>query len=314
MAVIPREWPVDAHWEAQFVDILRSAIPENWAVLWLDFQRDPRAPMEASSDIAQRMIVSLADGRTHAVWNGDEASEAFDLIAQCDACVAMRLHGVLLATASGVPTVAVEYDGKVSALCDEIGLDRTLRVPMDAFSSRLAGAIQTAAGTARTATTRAAELGERALAHRDLLHRAMKRVRGMARHTSDDRRWLESWVDGGTVEPVRALHAAFARLRRVPVVGDVNADAAMDAAAVRAAQSERDGAYRAALVANLDRDVAIGAREAAERDAHAAREESARLAAALTANESRSAWRDALREPVGAQESQESGDADRGRG
>jgi len=93
MAVIPREWPVDAHWEAQFVDILRGAIPEHWAVLWLDFQRDPRTPVEASSDIAQRMIASLGDGRIHVVWNGNEASEAFDLIAQCDACVAMRLHG-----------------------------------------------------------------------------------------------------------------------------------------------------------------------------------------------------------------------------
>ena len=243
-------------------------------MLWLDFQRDPRAPADATSDIAQPMIASLADGRIHAVWNGNEAAEAFDFIAQCDACVAMRLHGVLLATAAALPTVAIEYDGKVSALCDEFGLDPALRVPMDALSSRLADAIQTAAGTARTATTRAAELGERALAHRDLLHRAMARVGGRRDTAGADRRWLSRGSTAAwSMQRARCMRHLAGRAVCRSQAMSTPTPAIRCRRQFAAAQSERDGAYRAALVANLDRDDAIRAREAAERDAAVARDD-----------------------------------------
>jgi len=266
LAVVPRDWPLDAQWEPAFVDALRSAIPEGWAVLWLDFQRDPTAG-GAGSSIAQRVVAALADGRTHAVWDGEDAKDAFAAIAQCDACVAMRLHGVLLGMAAGVPTVALEYDDKVSAMCDEAGLDPAHRVALDAIRLRLGDAIRTAAAQVRTPMpARAAALAGQALAHRDLLWRAMADASRVRRGEDAEREaWIATWVGQAPEHAERVTRAMAARLRDFPAIGDAAGRTAEDDVAIATLRAERDGAYRATLAAHLDRDEALRAREQAER-------------------------------------------------
>lgn len=137
LAMILRDWPFDPGWEAACVAALREAIPPNWGVLWLDFHRPPNAAETGFSEVAQRVVAQLGSRHVHVVWDGATVDEAAELLGQCDACVAMRLHGVLLAVAGGLPVVAIEYDGKVTSLDEEIGIPASQRVALDGLRERL---------------------------------------------------------------------------------------------------------------------------------------------------------------------------------
>ena len=78
-----RDWPFDATWEDAFSSALKSAIPQGWGCLWLDFSRTPSSdPFRVEgSEIAHRLVSQLDDGRVHVIWDGMRVDEAFDLIA-----------------------------------------------------------------------------------------------------------------------------------------------------------------------------------------------------------------------------------------
>ncbi len=179
IAMVVRDWPFDRSWEAPFVAAVGAALVPGWALLWLDFTRvpDAGATRPQHGEIAHRLIPQLP-GFTHVVWEGMRVEEAARLIAGSDALLAMRLHGVLLGHLAGVPTVALEYDDKVRALGDNLGVPLVQRLPLDAIAARLPAAIRCVTGLASMkpfrldATTRA-RLAEGALAHRTLLRKTM---------------------------------------------------------------------------------------------------------------------------------------------
>jgi polysaccharide pyruvyl transferase CsaB len=179
LAMAIRDWPFDAHWEEAFVAAFRAALPAGWGCLWLDFARTPSSdPSTVSgSEIAHRIVPRLPD-IAHAVWTGMQLNEAAALIGACDAMLAMRLHGVLLGHLAALPVVAIEYDDKVRALGDELRVPRAQRMPLHDIGARLGNALAMACGHANEAPFRLApdksqELARSALAHRDLLWRAM---------------------------------------------------------------------------------------------------------------------------------------------
>jgi hypothetical protein len=218
--MILRDWPFDPAWEGSCVQALRAAIPDGWAVLWLDFNRPPDGVSRGYSEIAGRMVAALADARTHVIWEGERFDEAATLLAQCQACIAMRLHGVLLACTAAVPVVAIEYDGKVAALCDEIGVPPQQRISLPAIGHALPAALASvvASGASSSLTpAHAANLGERALAHRELLWRAMAAARGAPPSTHCAIRgqsWLARWVTHSPDLAPRIVAGLTARLRR----------------------------------------------------------------------------------------------------
>ena len=73
--------------------------------------------------------------------------------------------------------IALEYDDKVRALGDDAGAPASMRMPLDEVARRLPAALAlVASGTApRLAADRREALATRALAHRDLLLRALDR-------------------------------------------------------------------------------------------------------------------------------------------
>lgn len=218
IAMILRDWPFDPRWESACVDALRRAVPSDWAMLWLDFNRPPNGASRGYSEIAQRMVTALADARTHVIWEGERLDEAATLLAQCDGCIAMRLHGVLLASAAGLPVIAIEYDGKVAALCDEIGIPHRQRVGLSAIERDLPAAIATLVqpgGASRLAPAQATQLYERALAHRTMLWNAMDTARGAAlRPAPRDVSWLARWLTHSPAATPGVVAALTARLRR----------------------------------------------------------------------------------------------------
>jgi polysaccharide pyruvyl transferase CsaB len=267
LAVLLRDWSFDAGWEDRFVAAFGPALTSGWACLWIDLHRNPDGGAPRGS-IVERMRARLPG--VHAVWQGDGLDEVHGLIAGCDAVLAMRMHGVLLAHLAGRPTVALEYESKVAALAEEAGMPPVQRVALASIGERLAPAIAavTGAGAYRLDAARAAELAERALAHRDVLWRAMSATAG-ATDAAPRTRWLATWAKDSAAAPGLA-DAAERRLHRE-----------LDQRQVAAQQI----ALAAADLARAREEAARLARELAQAvvDRDAARENSARWQAAHAA-------------------------------
>jgi hypothetical protein len=145
--------------------------------------------------------------------------EAARLLAGSDALVAMRLHGVLLGHAHGVPLLALEYDGKVRALGDDLGLPSLQRMPLDAIAARLPDALRRLTADPSSFVTvpraRSDALARDALAHRDLLHAAMRGA-PLPPPTRAPLlpRWLEALDAPGRERVLRALLARLDRAAR----------------------------------------------------------------------------------------------------
>lgn len=219
VAMVLRDWPFDRSWEAPFVAAVAAGLAKRWALLWLDFSRvpDASATRARQGEIAHRLVPQLP-GFAHAVWEGMRADEAARLIAGSDAMVAMRLHGALLGHLAGIPTAALEYDDKVRALGEGLGVPPVQRLPLEAIAERLPAAIRcvTEGAPAKPfrldATTRA-RLAEGALAHRALLHEMMAAPsRGSASdHPAGP--LLPRWGAQLSDEERRRIAAALARRR-----------------------------------------------------------------------------------------------------
>jgi polysaccharide pyruvyl transferase CsaB len=219
LAMILRDWPFDAGWESACAGALSHAVPDGWGVLWLDFHRPPDAAATGHSEIARRMVSRLRTG-AHAVWDGAGVHEAVHLLAQCDACVAMRLHGVLLAAANGLPVVAIEYDGKVSSLARDLSIPAGQRIRLPEVGDRLPAAVAAVAARAPGSIVPPGvvrQLASDALAHRDLLSKHINRAGTVRVHrdTGERVRWLGGWLHETPAATPRVVAALTRRLRRM---------------------------------------------------------------------------------------------------
>ena len=180
-----RHWPFDAQWEESFVAAFRDTLPPDWGCLWIDFQRTPAADGSGFIDdeIAPRMLERLGTQNLHVLWDGETVAESAGALAACDAVLAMRLHGVLIGHGAERPVVALEYDGKIRALGDELGVPRTQRMALAEIAACLGrgvGAV-TNAGAKPFILPRnqRAKLALDALKHRQILWDAMTIARGI---------------------------------------------------------------------------------------------------------------------------------------
>jgi polysaccharide pyruvyl transferase WcaK-like protein len=214
-----RHWPFDARWEDSFVAAFSGAVPDHWACLWIDFQRTP-APEGVGfvdDEIAPRMLDRLGGHGVHVRWDGDAVVDGAAALAACDAVLGMRLHGVLIGHGAGRPVVALEYDGKVRVLGDELGVPPALRMPLGEIPGRLRPAIEsvTNADAQPFVLSRGARAGAvlGALDHRQVLWNAMAMaMRADTRQPPEMPQLLRDWLQHEPAAAPRAL-AAFARLR-----------------------------------------------------------------------------------------------------
>jgi polysaccharide pyruvyl transferase CsaB len=222
MALVLRDWPFDRRWEDAFVAAYDDALPRDWGCLWLDFSRAPDAVLERPlyDEIAPRLAARLPR-LTHVVWDGMRLQDAAALIAGSDALIAMRLHGVLLGHLAALPVVALEYDGKVKALGDALGVPAALRMPLEEIAERLPDALRAVCGSERRSVYRLdagtrARLADDALAHRALLWQAMAAAPRASRKRARRESLLAGWMSGEDDDARRRIVAALVgRLRRV---------------------------------------------------------------------------------------------------
>ena len=224
LAIAVRDWPFDADWEGAFATALKASVPEGWGCLWLDFSRTPSqdALLVEGSEIAHRLIPRLGSERVHVVWDGMRVEEAFDLIAACDALVAMRLHAALLGHLAGVPVVALEYDDKVRVLGDDLRVPADQRMSLTGIPSKLGAALRAVCNPQsrpfRLGSEARTGLARSALAHRDLLWRSMEQSMRTTSPVPAHTPLLASWLEAAphATGAVREALARRIRARATP--------------------------------------------------------------------------------------------------
>lgn len=107
-------------WMAPLVAALRKQVLERGgAVGFLAFDHRPEGDEELCRELAAR-CGGLPNAAAVTLWLS--ASECAGVLSLADAAVATRLHGLLLAAVAGTPAVALDYDPKVHAFAEELGV------------------------------------------------------------------------------------------------------------------------------------------------------------------------------------------------
>ncbi|MEO8849332.1 MAG: polysaccharide pyruvyl transferase family protein [Casimicrobiaceae bacterium] len=201
LAVVVRDWPFEEHWEDKFVQVLGTALADDWVCLWIDFFRAPLpvGSPQPESVIARRLIDRLGTAAQHIIWTGTTIQQAYAAIRQCDAALAMRMHALLMAHLAGLPAVALEYDEKVGAMNADLGMPASQRLKLGEIERALGPALEIVTGSTRSQAFRvtgsvACELSRAALKHRDLLWEAMSATKQTVSVAGvGQRRWLTEW-------------------------------------------------------------------------------------------------------------------------
>ena len=157
VAVSLRHWDVGVasyFWEKEVAAGLDAFLAANDArLLFVPFQRLSRAT-ENDAAVAERVLARMGRADRATVLSGDhEPASLAALLGRCDLVVGMRLHSLVVASASGVPVVALSYDPKVDLAMGQIGAERFVVPLRDVEAGTLARRMEEAlAGRAAAAT------------------------------------------------------------------------------------------------------------------------------------------------------------------
>jgi len=139
----PRVWPKPdaaryAHHIASMAGIAVRAVQAGHEVAMFGTDRPDTAPVAECHALAAGMLAG--EERERLVMAPVEDVKALmALLAGCDAVVAARFHGVLLAHVVGCPVLAVSHERKVATLMAELGHERYC-APIDTFDPAEASA------------------------------------------------------------------------------------------------------------------------------------------------------------------------------
>lgn len=126
LGVAARDWAVGVlprHWKRELALALDGWMSKTGGdVAFLPFQQVASGG-EDDRGVAERICSQLANPERARVRPHSLAAEVLigEMVA-CDVVVAMRLHAFILAVAAGRPVVALNYDPKVGAIAERLGL------------------------------------------------------------------------------------------------------------------------------------------------------------------------------------------------
>lgn len=196
-----RSWPFVEDWEDAFAAALKATVdPADTTLVWLPFQahavpgrvtseldlvRAMMQRMSGAGDFDQELVLPIND--EHAV----------EIIAGCDALVAMRLHAQILGLKVGVPTFCLRYDAKMAIAGEQAGMQPGSGIDIDADPADWINVLRTWWADGAPATPLppgAADMqAQQALVHRDCLHEAIDRSGRKRGRWEADFDWLGAW-------------------------------------------------------------------------------------------------------------------------
>jgi polysaccharide pyruvyl transferase CsaB len=266
LGLIVRSWSIDKGWEKKLIDALREVLTPEWECTWIGFQtvRDQKISV-SDRPFLEQLSAQLDGAVSSTVVDKLLPEEAGAIISQCDAVLAMRLHGAILSLAAGVPTLSYEYDKKMGLAMELASMPTHLRVQLSDSSNQLAEALRHIMGQTgvawRLPESELRSMASSALVHRKVLAEAMEnaRSRKMPVHwEAGQYDWLRSW---------RFSDSYKARARDVTV-----AERAAQIASLNQSVAGRDAQIASLNQSVAERDAQIASlnQSVAERDAQIA--------------------------------------------
>lgn len=133
LVVVPRQWPFSEGWCRYLTDALAQIGPAGWAILWLPFQSSMHGD---DLSIVEQLAGQLDSNTPQTIARPSDPDEAATIIASADGLVAMRLHAMIMGLRNGVPTLAIEYDDKLTAVSEAIDLADEMRLRLEDSPTR----------------------------------------------------------------------------------------------------------------------------------------------------------------------------------
>jgi polysaccharide pyruvyl transferase CsaB len=203
IAIILRPWEFTTGWEDRFVKAIHDTIPVRGTTLvWLPFRvGDLEAKSASHSDYPRRMMQRIDSSYSQELINTANIDQTIQILAGCDAAIAMRMHAQILAVRLGLPTLCLEYDPKMSAVSIQAKVPSRLRVQLDHSQTEWNDAFSHWLQQVRIdplSMMAAENLSQSALIHQQLLETAIQASRQSSayehRLSLNNFDWLESWA------------------------------------------------------------------------------------------------------------------------
>lgn len=142
LAVVVREWD-KGQWETSLVAALRSAVPAQWRIQWVAFQANTEGSGAISDlPVIERLREQIGERAGDDLATPQTPEQAWEVLAQADAVLSMRLHASILALLAGKPTASLEYDDKLAHANAMVGMPAAQRLSVDADAARFSAAIE----------------------------------------------------------------------------------------------------------------------------------------------------------------------------
>jgi polysaccharide pyruvyl transferase CsaB len=126
VGVCLRNWDLDGEskWQRPVSAALDKFIEEkDCTVVFIPFQNDLTSQLTNDLSAAKEVYAGMVHSDKALILSGDYPPDVMaGITAQCDLIVGMRLHSLIFAAMSGIPSVALIYDPKVASLMSQLEL------------------------------------------------------------------------------------------------------------------------------------------------------------------------------------------------
>lgn len=197
LVVTPRQWPFSEGWRHALVSGLIEAQNAGLAILWLPFQSSALGDdIKVIEDLSKQLSLQPPQ----VIAQCTDPQEAAQIIASADALVAMRLHALILGLSNCIPTLALEYDDKLTAVSSAVHLSDKFRLRLSDPASRFCEGVRTIIGTStpypKETSTAIDELKKIALNTRDKLFSAVGQLPRQVSNRdwcTEQHNWIMAW-------------------------------------------------------------------------------------------------------------------------
>lgn len=199
LALMMRNWPNEGNWEDAFIQSLNQYASEDWEFLWIPFQPSLRSTPTSDIAMIDRLIEKLGSNHKHIIYKYPVIEDIETVLSRCDAAIAMRLHGLILALKAGLPTIALEYDRKVSEAATMAELKNEQRVSFFDPPEKITFAIRTlldekTRGDFLSSRERIEHLGQEALTHKTLLDQMISSIASKSEKRDPEAIYSTDWI------------------------------------------------------------------------------------------------------------------------
>ncbi|MBX3437090.1 MAG: polysaccharide pyruvyl transferase family protein, partial [Planctomycetaceae bacterium] len=109
----------------KFVELCNTMVDHGWSLLFLSTDYWQSEDRENDREVFEHVLKRMrSPDKVHVVDDILDPAELIRAYGRCDALISVRLHPIILASTTGVPSVAIAYDPKCREFMTQLDMDR----------------------------------------------------------------------------------------------------------------------------------------------------------------------------------------------